>query len=110
MAVAETASGRRPGAVSFECYTSASMYRSMYSSVLQRRRRFHRLGITAAVTAMAIGAVVIAVGAVRLQLWEVQNDVLAIIVGFSVVALGAVCIAIYGVVRAIGWIIEGFAS
>jgi hypothetical protein len=59
---------------------------------------------------MAIGAVVIAVGAVRLQLWEVQNDVLAIIVGFSVVALGAVCIAIYGVVRAIGWIIEGFAS
>jgi hypothetical protein len=82
----------------------------MYSSVLRRRHRFHRLGITAAVTAMAIGAAVIAVGVVRLQLWEVQNDVLAIIVGFSIVALGAVCIAIYGVVRAIGWIIEGFAS
>lgn len=86
------------------------MYRGMYSSVLRRRRRFHRLGITSAVTAMAIGAAVIAVGVVRLQLWEVQNDVLAIIVGFSVVTLGAACIAIYGVVRAIGWIIEGFAS
>jgi predicted transporter len=76
----------------------------MYSSVLRRRRSFHRIGITVACMTIVLGLVFIAAAVVRLNLLEApQADLFPMALGFALVALGVLSIASYGVVRAIEW-------
>jgi hypothetical protein len=76
----------------------------MYSSVLRRRRSFHRIGIGIAVIVMAVGIALIAAAIVRLDLLErLRGNDLAIALGGALIALGVLSIVSYGLVRAIEW-------
>lgn len=76
----------------------------MFSAILRRRRRFHRLGILVAAIVMATGIGFIAAGVLRFELLEVlRGNTLAIVLGCALVALGALSLVSYGVVRAIEW-------
>ena len=75
---------------------------AMYSSVLRRRRSFHRIGIAVACMTILVGLAFIATAVVRLDLFEpLQGAPMAL--GLALVALGVLSIASYGVVRAIEW-------
>jgi hypothetical protein len=79
---------------------------AMFSAILERRRRFHRLAILVAATLLAAGTALIAIWAMRaFSMLEVADvDPAPIILGVLIALAGllVLCLIAYGIVRAFG--------
>ena len=79
----------------------------MFSRRLERRQKFHHLGIVVAATLFVAGVALIAISTIRgLNMFQVlEADRAPVFAGMliALVALSFLCLVSYFLVRAIGW-------